>query len=79
MSWFLKWVNVNDETNERITHEGWVKTWYEVIGYFNDWMSPNSDTIKGEVICYYGDQPYGDGKPCLYYRISPFLEDEDED
>lgn len=69
MKWYLNWIEGVDEEESKLEHEHWATSWEEVVGYFTDWISKSSDVIKGEVICYWGDKPYGDGKPCLYMNI----------
>lgn len=67
MKWLMKWEIENEEGN--IEMEDWATTWEEVVGHFTNWISKSSDVIKGEVVCYWGDHPYGDDKPCLYYNV----------
>lgn len=68
MKWLLIWTVENDE-EDHAEYESWANSWEEVVGYFTSWMSKTSDVIKGEVICYWGDKPYGKGEPCLTMNI----------
>lgn len=77
MKWLLKWREEPIEEDKYIDHEAWATSWNEVVGYFNSWIAFGSDVIRGKVICYLGDTPYGDGKPCLYFN--GYIEDEDDD
>ena len=67
VKWYLNWIEEVDEEGNKVEHELWVNTWEEVVGHVNTWMSKSSDIIKGEVVCYWGDTPYGN--PCLTYNI----------
>lgn len=76
MKWYLKWeIEITDE--QRIKKEAWAYSWNEVIGYFNSWITHESDVMKGEVICYMGDKPYSNDKPCLYFNA--YIEEDDEE
>lgn len=77
MKWYLNW-ELETKDGEKIQKEDWASSWNEVIGYFNNWMSRDSDVVKGEVICYWDDEPYGDGKPCLYFNIRAEAEENDD-
>lgn len=68
MKWKLTWCEM-DEAEHFYHFTAWANSWDEVVGRFVQWMSTASDVVQGEVICYWGDAPYGDGKPCLQYRI----------
>ena len=76
MKWLLEW---REELTKEdyIDHEAWATSWNEVVGYFNNWIAFGSNTIRGKVICYFGDTPYGDGKPCLYFNA--YAEDNEDD
>ena len=78
MKWYLKW-KLEDEDENVITREDWAESWEEVIGHFVGWISKSSDVIEGEVICYWGDKPYGDGKPCLYFNVYSEGSDQNEE
>lgn len=77
MTWLMGWETENED-GERIHEEHWATSWEEVVGHFTSWMSKTSDVVKGEVICYWGEQPYGNGKPCLYFNINPEDTSEEE-
>lgn len=68
MKWLLVWIVENDEENNT-EYESWANSWEEVVGHFTSWMSKTSNVIKGEVICYWDDKPYGNGTPCLTMNI----------
>lgn len=76
MKWLLSW-ELEDEDENRIKKEDWADSWEEVVGHFVSWIAKASDVVKGEVVCYWGDKPYGDGKPCLYFNV--YAEETDDD
>ena len=76
MKWYLKWEEEIEEGESKLEKEHWATSWEEVVGYFNGWMSKTSNVIKGEVVCYWGDAPYGNGKPCLTFNL--YVEDDEE-
>lgn len=76
MKWFLQWIT-EDANGVCTTHEMWLYTWREVMKHFNRLIDPDTDAMMGEVICYMGDNPYGDGKPCLTFNL--YVEDEWEE
>lgn len=69
MKWLMNW-ELEDEDGNRTEMEGWANTWEEAVGNFVGWISKNSDVIKGQIVCYWGDKPYIDDKPCLYFNVS---------
>lgn len=77
MSWLMKWITEDEEMNYE-QHECWATSWQEVMGHFMSWIAPDSEIVKGKVICYFGDKPYGDNNPCLSYNILPCDIDMDE-
>jgi len=76
VSWYLHWFEETEEAG-KLEHEQWVMSWEEVVGYFNSWVSKTSEVYKGEVICYWGDKPYGTGKPCLTFNL--YVDGEEEE
>lgn len=77
MSWYLHWFEEIEEGESKLEHEQWAMSWEEVVGYFNSWVSKTSEVCKGEVICYWGDKPYGNGKPCLTFNL--YVDEEEEE
>lgn len=77
MKWKLIWYEMyEDESFHRST--AWANSWEEALGCFIQWTCTASNVVQGEVICYWGDTPYGDGKPCLQYRILDAEIEEEE-
>lgn len=71
MSWLMKWIT-EDENKIYNVHVSWAKSWQEVMRNFLSWISPDSDVVKGKVVCYWDHELYGDGTPCLNYNSFPF-------
>lgn len=79
MKWYMKW-ELEDENENHIKKEDWAYSWEEVVGHFTSWIAKSSDVMKGEVVCYWGDNPYGSGNPCLYFNVyAEETESEDND
>ena len=76
MKWYMNW-KLEDENGDIISKEGWANSWEEVVGYFTGWISKSNDVIEGSVVCYWGDNPYGNGKPCLYFNV--YIDGDDND
>ena len=76
MKWLLEW-ELEDEDENRIKYENWATSWEEVVGHFTSWISKTSNVINGKVICYLGETPYGNGKPCLYFNV--YIEGDEND
>ena len=78
MKWYLHWFEgLDDEYESKLEKEQWANSWEETVGYFTNWISKSSNVTKGEVICYWGDTPYGDGKPCLTFNV--YIDGGDEE
>ena len=77
MNWLMEYVTEDEDLNHQ-KNVNWATSWQEVMGHFMSWISPDSEVIKGQITCYWGDKPYGNGKPCLQYNALPFDMDEDE-
>lgn len=77
MNWLMKWIT-EDENGSYYLHESWADSWEEVIGHFTSWITSKGEIVKGKVICYWNDKPYGDNNPCLNFDVLPFDIDVDE-
>ena len=78
MKWLMHWLTEDEEYGRAYVTEQWASSWEEAVGYFTSWISKTSNVVMGNVTCYMGDQPYGDGKPCLYFNVSIAREEGEE-
>ena len=81
MKWLMKWAVDAEDGGRPYIKEQWATSWEEAVGHFTSWISKASDVIKGEITCYWGEEPFGDGKPCLYFNVTDGepINDEDEE